>query len=85
MKVIATEQQKIAEAKLIAQEARKQRLAKLYEESSDDEQFTSGDQMNKNLMAYMEKVEKHLMTEMSLIKTFQDQAKTAAPWIFLFK
>jgi len=79
MKVIATEQQKIAEANLIAQEARKQRLAKLYEESSDDEQFTSGDQMNKNLMAYMEKVEKHLMTEMSLIKTFQDQAKTAAP------
>ena len=79
MKVIATEQQKIAEANLIAQKARKQRLAKLYEESSDDEQFTSGDQMNKNLMAYMEKVEKHLMTEMSLIKTFQDQAKTAAP------
>ncbi len=62
---------------MLAEEARKQRLAKLYAYDSDEEDYQGEEQQTNstNMMAYMEKVEKHLNTEMSLIKTWQELDK----------
>lgn len=53
MKTISIEQQKLQAQEILEEEARKQRLAKLYDDFSDEE---TG-QTKANMMAYMSKVE----------------------------